>query len=651
MMAKSLTPHRASDTIGRLSIFQKGTIAFAPGDELPSEIDAIANLPPPHLINKDVDTDNIRKRSYQSTPEISRYKPNTTQSKIPLPRPYKRQRAEIDRRHGKRDFLYSRDQDYEFSERDSKVKTSCSGCLVFHVIELLDLVVNKQSFLENVPVSFYCLLSIGSIKRCTKIIHATQSRQVRIDSHVHLSIEVSEWREAPSNRLRLELWSFQDPEAHFIVGTMETHIYNIIRVQHKIDTTHLWSDGIRVGKLAYEVAFSYGSYGYGHSNQLKNFTIPIMETISHSMFPRIKLDPEVDIADRAFQARKPEKLKLFTYHSLILEVDEKNPNIPAFFGRTRETFGKQRPGLIDLEPKPIIVQQVEFEQGFPVHCKLHMNIWQKIMQADFNDMYGEYVCIGHKRERLEYLTNLVQGRMRDKFEEETGPIFNLLAPKQLDTIHRSHNTHGALIYPKKIPCPYSEPYTLASEDEKFQDEFPPVRRSPGFLATLFGFEKKPEATLNDMDYPLYKEAKVPQAKIVSVKNFDLWLRNWLKTTYRRVASTVVRWYFFVFPEIKEEPIIPEISVTVATPEGSTTNIYSYFTRELGGAGGTQTTKVDRLVKQTTAMIDTTKKRGGPGKKGEDDSDSNEDSIDDEEDDDDAVIKIDFDDSENTLSRP
>ncbi|ODN00112.1 hypothetical protein Ocin01_06583 [Orchesella cincta] len=632
---------------GRISIFNKSTIAFAPANEVPSEIDAIANLPAPHLINKSPELDFTRRRSMHGSADISRPKPSTATGKVPLPRPYKRQWVEIERRRGKRDFIYGRDVDYEFSERDSKVKTSCCGCLVFHVIELLDLVVNKQSFLDNVPVSFYCLLSIGATKRCTKIVHATQSRQVRIDAHVHLSIEVSEWREAPSNRLRLELWSFQDPEAHFIVGTMETHIYSIIRVQHKIDTVHLWSDGIRVGKLAYEVAFSYGAYGYGHSNQLKNFSQPIMETISHSIFPRIKLDSEADIADRAFKARKPEKLKLFTYHSLILEVDEKNPNIPAFFGRTRETNFSRRAAMMDLEPKPIVVQQVEFEQGFPVHCKIHMNIWQKIMQSDFNDMFGEYVCIGHKRERLEYLTNLVQGRMRDKFEEETGPIFNYLTSKQVETIHRSNNPPGTLVYPKKIPCPYSEPYTLASEDEKFQSEFPPVRRSPGFLSTLFGFEKKEENTLNDMDYPLYKEAKLPQSNSAS-KNFNLWIRNWLQTASLRVTAAFVKLYSFVFPELREEPDIPEISVTVATPEGSTTNIYSYFTRDLGGVGNLQTTKVDKLVKQTTTMIDNTRKSKGSGKKGEDESDTNEDSEDDNDEDEDSNIKIDFQESENSI---
>lgn len=138
-----------------------------------------------------------------------------------------------------------------------------------------------------------------------------------------------------------------------------------------------------MGILAYEASFSYGAFGYGHSNQLKNFSQPLMETISHSMFPRIRLDEGADLADSAFQARKPESLKMFTYHSLILEVDEKDLIFSYYGDRKAKPRSNHNSSHIDLEPKPMVVQQVDFHQGFPVHCKLHMNIWQKIMQVNF----------------------------------------------------------------------------------------------------------------------------------------------------------------------------------------------------------------------------------------------------------------------------
>lgn len=65
---------------------------------------------------------------------------------------------------------------------------------------------------------------------------------------------------------------------HYIVGSMELHAYEFIRNQHAVDKFQLWSDGIKVGKIYCEYAFSYGYFGYGHSNYLKNPNNPIMET-------------------------------------------------------------------------------------------------------------------------------------------------------------------------------------------------------------------------------------------------------------------------------------------------------------------------------------------------------------------------------------
>lgn len=47
-----------------------------------------------------------------------------------------------------------------------------------------------------------------------------------------------------------------------------------------------------------------------------------------------------------------------------------------------------------------------------------------------------------------------------------------------------------------------------------------------------------------------------------------------------------------------------ISLTVATPEESTTNIHAYFAREGKDMSASRT--VDRLVQQTTALIGMTK---------------------------------------------
>lgn len=91
-------------------------------------------------------------------------------------------------------------------------------------------------------------------------------------------MQIPEWRESPLNRFVVELWSYQDPEMHYIIGMTEIHTYEFIRKQHSVEEFKLWSDGINVGKMYCEYSFSYGYFGYGHSNYLKNPKNPIMET-------------------------------------------------------------------------------------------------------------------------------------------------------------------------------------------------------------------------------------------------------------------------------------------------------------------------------------------------------------------------------------
>jgi hypothetical protein len=130
----------------------------------------------------------------------------------------------------------------------------------------------------QLPITYYCVLSVGALKRTSKIVHSPTSKRIRVDYTAHFSVEVPEWRESPLNRFKLELWTYQDPEMHYILGSTEIHMYEFIRMQHAIHKSQLWSDGIKVGKVFYEFAFCYGYYGYGHSNHLKNPKNPLMET-------------------------------------------------------------------------------------------------------------------------------------------------------------------------------------------------------------------------------------------------------------------------------------------------------------------------------------------------------------------------------------
>lgn len=88
------------------------------------------------------------------------------------------------------------------------------------------------------------------------------------------------------------------------------------------------------------------------------------------MYPRIRIDTE-DLVDKVYRIRMPDQLKVFTFNSLILELSDAVA--------TESKRKKKR--LEDMPTKPIIVQQVSFEDDKPIHCKLHMNIYQKEVQV------------------------------------------------------------------------------------------------------------------------------------------------------------------------------------------------------------------------------------------------------------------------------
>jgi len=185
-----------------------------------------------------------------------------------------------------------------------------------------------------------------------------------------------------------------------------------------------------------------------------------------------------------------------------------------------------------------------------------------ISQADFNDSYGEYICIGGRKNRLEHLNSLAQGRMRDIRETEAGALFLPFKDREADKIIVTEQSHpGFILFPNKVPCPGGgkekeiNSKTVNSDDaenERVLDLFPAVRREQGFLSVLFGYEKKPKPSMfiNDMDYPLYKEAMKKWKEPGGCCRRCRWM-------FLRIAAFFNWLYNFIFPEIRIPPNVKE----------------------------------------------------------------------------------------------
>ena len=231
---------------------------------------------------------------------------------------------------------------------------------------------------------FYCLVSVGEKRRMTKIAYSDTPKRVRVDSTMYFNAEVSDFRENKRNKFKIEIWAFQEPEVHYIIGTKEIHLYNFILGTHSIDRIRIWQDGLHAATLAIEYAFAYGLYGFGHSNQLKNTQSSIFEAVSHSMFPRLRLSDD-DLIDNRFNIRIPKKLQVMTLNSFVLQNEE--GSIP------KRKKGKDY-DEDNFSPRPFRMHQVEFNHGFPVYAKVNMQIHQK--------GYRIYLCHTNTPENMEY---------------------------------------------------------------------------------------------------------------------------------------------------------------------------------------------------------------------------------------------------------
>lgn len=208
--------------------------------------------------------------------------------------------------------------------------------------------------------------------------------------------------------------------------------------------------------------------------------------------------------------------------------------------------------------------------------------------------------------------------MRDLYEDEAGVLFRPLKDKEADKIQKSEINHpGYLVHPTRLPCTTSlGTPQLTKEDEEFQDSFPSLRRGQGYLAMLFGFQKRPEPSefLNDMDDPLYKSASV------GARRFGCF--RWLRRLFLCILAYCNLVFNFVFPEVRKPPPVitqknpqilvkylirifrfplkvPEISVTTPTPPGSTTKVFTYFAKDSKDLGSS---KLSKLQAQTEVLI-------------------------------------------------
>lgn len=314
---------------------------------------------------------------------------------------------------------------------------------------------------------------------------------------VATNIKVSENRNEESNDFVIHVYAFQNPERHWLIGSHSLHLFNFVRDIHGIKTVRIQDDlNYYVGRVTFEYAWAYGAFGYGYSNQLLNTKNPVYESVCHSMFPRIAPSTD-DLIDNQFRVRVPKRLRLVNLHSLLVRVPLKKKNNRDIGSKKAGKSAAPEANKTDFnkEAKTVVFRRAKFSRGLPVHVALNLDIHQKFMENDFNQSYGEYICLRNRRERLQHLTRMAEGRLRDRFEIDATGLFypikdatdcrfglTLKKPLACPPGYLEHTLH-----PKS--CPPKPAVKLTEKDEELISKMTSAPRFSGYLAHIFGYSK------------------------------------------------------------------------------------------------------------------------------------------------------------------
>ena len=142
----------------------------------------------------------------------------------------------------------------------------------------------------------------------------------------HFPVTVIRNRKHPFNLLQLQVMAFDVVTEQTLVGSAAFHLHDIVMARKELTGVFdLLNGHTMVGEMALTLSFSYGLFGYGYSNQLKDDARPPEEHIRHSLYPRV--DPPEERMETSRMTLVPKAVP----HPTYIPMDE-----PVLFG-----YGKQ----------------------------------------------------------------------------------------------------------------------------------------------------------------------------------------------------------------------------------------------------------------------------------------------------------------------
>ncbi|XP_038171486.1 C2 calcium-dependent domain-containing protein 6 [Arvicola amphibius] len=274
------------------------------------------------------------------------------------------------------------------------------GCLAVHIKSCRQF---SHRFIVQQHVNLFVRISINHVTKCTKLrnLKAANNEKnflLRFDEVKYFSVQVPRRQDDDRNNIFLELMqdggSTERPPLS--LGSVEAHLYEIIQKGCFTEVLQMKHRNSFICMVEVEFMFSYGSFGYGFSHQLK----PLQKIIEPSMF--MKIAPPPERTDPVTNVITPQRVEYPAFLS---------PELNVSVGVAESSHPNAAVRLEKLQEKP---------------------------RERLEKMKEEYKNLNTWMEKSEYLRNLITPKVASKVSEE--PSLNELSEVNSSLLEEMYGT-------------------------------------------------------------------------------------------------------------------------------------------------------------------------------------------------------------------
>ncbi|XP_075812452.1 cation channel sperm-associated targeting subunit tau-like [Microtus pennsylvanicus] len=339
------------------------------------------------------------------------------------------------------------------------------GCLAVHIKSCRQF---SHRFIVQQHVNLFIRICINHVTKCTKLqnLKATNNEKnlvLRFDEVKYFSVQVPRRQDDERNNIFLELMqdggSARRPALS--LGSVEAHLYEIIQKGCFTEVLQMKHRNSSICRVEVEFMFSYGTFGYGFSHQLK----PLQKIIEPSMF--MKIAPPPERTDPVTNVITPQRVEYPAFLSPELNVsigaaESSHPNavrLEKLQEKPRERLEKMKEEYKNLntwmEKSEYLRNLITPKVASRVSEEPSLNELSEVNSSLFEDIYGS-ISHGFHHRKSEHISH----EFVDKGDKEGRGI---PVVKLVDQDYSEHTLSESV--EGDIPLPPIHTLQIIEEDE------------------------------------------------------------------------------------------------------------------------------------------------------------------------------------------